>query len=173
MANKKKEEKGKVVKFEKKVNFDGVLTKIQIPIKDEIPKIVYNKTVSKGTKNITFDGNGRALKEFIEALQNLSDYFLEVVEITGKEDETIITGVSFSDTGIVITGQISLVNNGINSPLIVNTPHLVFEAVGGGYEIPEHAKELIKELKKQAVLYMSGEAAEVQTDLFEGNANGK
>ena len=158
----------KVVKFEKKapaVDFDGKITYIKIPVKKEIPIIMYKKSNDRGTKEITFKSTGRATDNFIAALQNLAPYFLNVVEIPNKADETIITGVSFSETGVVIIGQIELTENDIKSPLNVNTPHVVFESESGGYTVPEYAKNLIDELKRQAVLYMNGEAKEVQTEI--------
>lgn len=162
------ETNNKVVKFEKKTpapDFDGQITYIKIPVKKEIPIIKYNRKNDRGTKEVTFKSTGRATDKFIATLQNLAPYFLNVVEIPNKADETIITGVSFSETGIVIIGQIELTENDIKSPLNVCTPHVVFENESGGYAVPEYAKNLIDELKRQAVLYMNGEAKEVQTQL--------
>lgn len=180
MANKKKEtgaktkkpvkksDDSKIVKFEKKkpaANFDGNITSIKIPVKKEIPLITYKKTSDRGTKEVTFKDGGCPLDSFIAAMQNLCPYFLNIVEIPNKTDETIITGVSFSKTGIVITGQIELTENDIKTPLIVNSPHVNLESDCGGYTVPEYAKELIAELKRQAVLYMEGESAEKQMEL--------
>ena len=62
-------------------------------------------------------------------------------------------------------GQIELTENDIKSPLCVNSPHVVFESEHGGYTVPEYAKNLIDELKRQAILYMNGDAKEKQMDL--------
>ena len=157
----------KVVKFEKKTpapDFEGTITYIKIPVKKEIPVIMYKRESDRGTKEVTFKSTGRATDEFIAALQKLCPYYLNVCEIPNKEDETIITGVSFSKNGIVIIGQIELTENDINSPLNVCTPHIPFES-DNGYSVPEYAKNLIDDLKRHAIAYMNGDAKEVQTQL--------
>ena len=67
-AKTKKEEKpeqnndNKVVKFEKKNNtpeFNGQITYIKIPVKKEIPIIMYKRENDRGTKEITFKSIGR------------------------------------------------------------------------------------------------------------------
>lgn len=172
-AKTKKEEKteqnndNKVVKFEKKNNtpeFNGQITKIKIPVKKEIPVIMYKRESDRGTKEVTFKSTGRATDDFIAALQKLSPYYLNICEIPNKENETIITGISFSNTGIVIIGQIELTENDINSPLNVCTPHIPLES-DNGYSVPEYAKNLIEEVKRQAILYINGDAKEKQMDL--------
>lgn len=158
----------KVVKFEKKTptpEFNGQITHIKIPVKKEIPLIMYKRANDRGTKDITFKSIGRATDAFIAALQSLCPYFLNVVEIQNKADETIITGVTFTKAGIIISGLIELTENGIDASIPVNTPTLKLESESGGYTVPEYAKNLIDELKRQAILYMNGDAKEKQMDL--------
>ena len=158
----------KVVKFEKKTpapEFNGQITYIKIPVKKEIPIIMYKRESDRGTKEITFKSIGRATDEFIAALQKLCPYYLNVVEIPNKEDETIITGVSFTKNGIIIMGQIELTENGIDASIPVNTPNLNLDSEKSGYIVPEYAKNLIDELKRHAIKYMNGDAKEVQTQL--------
>ena len=158
----------KVVKFEKKTpapDFNGQITYIKIPVKKEIPIIMYKRENDRGTKEITFKSIGRATDNFIAALQNLCPYYLNIVEIPNKEDETIITGVSFTKNGIIIMGQIELTENGLDTSIPVNTPNLNLDSEKSGYVIPEYAKNLIEELKRQAILYMNGDAKEVQTQI--------
>lgn len=156
----------KVVKFEKpqktSVDFEGVITKIKIPVKKEIPIIMYKKSNDRGTKEVTFKDGGRPLDSFIAALQNLCPYFLNVVEITNKSDETTITGVHFSKGGIIISGSIELTE--IEASIPVNTPLLKLENENG-YEVPQYAKDLIEELKRQAIFYMNGDEKEKQMDI--------
>lgn len=158
----------KVVKFEKKTpapEFNGQITYIKIPVKKEIPIIMYKRESERGTKEITFKSTGRATDEFIAALQSLCPYFLNVVEIPNKADETIITSVTFTKNGgIIISGQIELTENEINASIPVNTPNLKFES-DNGYSVPEYAKNLIDELRRHAIQYMNGDAKEVQIDL--------
>lgn len=158
----------KVVKFEKKTpapDFNGQITYIKIPVKKEIPIIMYKRENDRGTKETTFKSIGRATDNFIAALQNLCPYYLNIVEIPNKEDETIITGVSFTKNGIIIMGQIELTENGLDTSIPVNTPNLNLDSEKSGYVIPEYAKNLIEELKRQAILYMNGDAKEVQTQI--------
>lgn len=159
---------GKVVKFEKKTpvpDFNGQITYIKIPVKKEIPIIMYKRENDRGTKETKFKSIGRATDDFIKALQNLCPYFLNICEIPNKEDETIITGVSFTKNGIIIMGEIELTENGLDTSIPVNTPNLNLDSEKSGYVIPEYAKNLIDELKRQAILYMNGDAKEVQTEI--------
>lgn len=164
--------KSKVTKITTKMkpDFDGFISKIRIDAKTDIPDICYNERNEKNDKTVILKGQAKPLDSFLKAMQDLSGVFCEICEIEGKEDDVLITTVNFSEKGgVIISGQIPL-NNGVPQPLCVNTPHIMLEAEKG-YSMPDYALEQIEELKRQAVLYIRGEAKEKQQDLFDQAAN--
>lgn len=164
--------KGKVTKISTKMkpDFDGFISKIRIDGKTDIPDICYSERNEKNDKTVILKGQAKPLDEFLQAMQALATVFCEICEIKEKEEDVLITTVNFSEKGgVIISGQVPL-NNGIPQPLCINTPHVMIEAEKG-YSIPDYAVSQIEELKKQAVLYIRGEAKEKQQDLFEQAAN--
>lgn len=164
--------KGKVTKITTKIkpNFNGFISKIRIDAKTDIPDIHYNERNEKNDKTVMLKGQAKPLDEFLQAMQALAALFCEICEIKDKEDEVLITTVNFSEKGgVIISGQVPL-NNGIPQPLCINTPHVMLEAEKG-YSIPDYGVSQIEELKKQAILYIRGEAKEKQQDLFDQAAN--
>lgn len=166
MAKKENKDKDEnVVKFKAKPNFDGNITKIKIPAKSDIPEIYYKKEDEKSSKITIVKGKEKPLDEFIVALQELDEFFLNICELEDKQDETTITVVSFSDTGVVITAQIELTQNEIKSSLNINSPHVVFENKGGGFEIPGNIKKKLDELKNHAIDYIQGKTTQTKLPL--------
>lgn len=170
--DKNNEKNSKVAKFEDKKKekdantFEGFISKIKISKKEDIPTIHYKKESEKASKETVVNGKEKPLDEFIAALQSLAAFFLDICEIEGKEDDTIITGVSFSEAGIVITAQIELTQNGINAPLCLNSPHVAYESNNGSFEIPAAVKEQLTALKQCAIAYIQGDTKEKQGNIF-------
>ncbi len=166
----------KVVKMDdkkkQKIDFDGFITKIRIDKKSDIPEIHFKRTSSVSEGVIIENGTAKPLDDFLRAMQALSDIFCEICEFDeDKKEGVIITTVNFSAKGgVIISGQVELTENGIPQPLCVNTPHILIEDDGhGGYSLPDYAKKQLEELKRQAVLYLSGETKEKQQSLFEAS----
>lgn len=165
--------KGKVtnIKTKMKPDFEGFISKIRIDAKSDILDICYSERNEKNDKTVILKGQAKALDEFLKAMQDLATVFCEICEVKDKEDDVIITTVNFSEKGgIIISGQIPL-NNGVPQPLCVNTPHIMIEAEKG-YSLPNYALEQVEELKRQAILYIRGEAKEKQQSIFDEAAEG-
>lgn len=151
--------------------FPGFIYKIQIDKKTDIPNIEYVMNNDKNEKTISLKGKEKPLASFLKAMQDLSEIFCEICEIEDKTDETLVTTVNFSEKGgVIISGQVNLTKNGIPQPLCMNTPHVLIEYNEKSYNLPEYAQKQIKELKKQAILYIKGEVAEKQNGLFDEEA---
>ena len=107
--------------------------------------------------------------EFLTALQDFKRYVLHLCELPGGYDaEMTISSVSISsnDTqgrGIVVTALKKLPD--VNSPLVLNTPHLTETAsYDGGPELPSFACAMLDRLEEEAAKFRSGERA--QQELF-------
>lgn len=167
MANKKDD---KIVKLEKKQtkkavqDFGGFISKIKF--KKEVPEIKYKSNGRKSSKDTTVKGRERPLDSFLAAMQDLKEYFVEVCEIENKMENTIITGVSFSEKGVVITGQYELLNNKQKIQMPLNTPLIRYEAQKG-LKVPQEVEELLEKLKFEAIQYINGEYAEKQISFLE------
>ena len=142
--------------------FSGKITKIKI--KKEIPEIFYKFEGQSSKKEMKIKGIEKPEDELLEAIQSLKDFFVDICEIEGHQDEITINGVSYSKTGVVIMGQYELKKNGLNVPLPINSPHVVFES-NGGYEIPEDVQEKFEELNACVVRYIERETADRQQKL--------
>lgn len=161
------------IKTKQKLDFDGVFHKIRIDKKTDVPEIIYSLKTDKKNRDIIEKGSGRALDSFLNAMQNLSGVFCEICEFDGKEDDTTITTVNFSQKGgVIISGQVEL-SNGVPQPLCVNTPHILIEENDkGSYCLSPEGREQLEELKKEAVKYLQGDMNDKQLDMFEDAANG-
>ena len=159
----------KVIKLEKKQNskvvqeYDGIITKIKI--KKEIPEIYCKKDGDKTNRTMIVKGKAKPLDEFLAALQDLKDFFLEVCDLEQHREKTSILIVSFSEKGVIITGQYEL--SKIKTSITVNSPLVRYDKNAGGYEITAETKEKLDRLKYEAVRYLKGDAAEKQMELFE------
>ena len=159
----------KVVKLEKKQKtkevqgFNGTISKVKL--KKEIPEIWFKVEGARSTRNIKLTAKEKPLDEFSATLQNLKGLLCNICEIEDKFDNTTVLGVSFSKTGVVISGIYQLINNGIKSPVPINTPHVVFDSNGAGYEVPEDEQDKIEQFKAAVIRYVNGETAEKQTTL--------
>lgn len=173
MANKKdanrknkvtniKDKQRKKENQETQERFSGAITKIKM--KKSIPEIFYKYEGHSSKKEMKIKGIEKPEDEFINAMQSFRDFFADICELEEHRDEITITGFSFSKTGVVLTGQYELKKNGLNVPLVFNSPHVVFKA-NGGYEIPEDVKEQFKELSACVVRYIERETKERQTKL--------
>ena len=170
-ANKKTKTSDKVVQMEKKqtlkdLNFNGIITKIKISAKNDVPEINYKLATDVLGAEIVVEGKGRASDDFLKAMQTLNGIFCDICEIDEKADDVTITVVNFKKNGVVISGQVELTQNNIPVPLFINTPFVVMKNDKGGYELPAYAQKQLDELQRQAVLYMRGEEKETQLDLF-------
>ena len=160
MDDKKTEKQAK-----SKLDFNGFISKVRIDKDKDIPEIYYTERNEKNDKTVILKGQAEPLDSFLKSMQDLSEVICEICEMEEKGGETTITTVNFSEKGgIIISGQIQL-ENGIPQPLCLNTPHILIKNEKGGYELPDYAKEQVEELKRQAVLYMRGEAKQKQTTL--------
>lgn len=160
-----KNKKGTVVPFKQKFdsNFEGFISKIRIDAKTDIPEIIYSNNSEKSDKEVVLKGRAKPLDSFLQAMQNLSKGFCEILEIQDKEENTLITTVNFSEKGgVIISGQISLEK--CPTPWCNNTPHVLIENEQG-FEVPEYMRGQLDELRRQAVMYINGEAKEKQTTL--------
>lgn len=160
-----KNKKGTVVPFKQKFdsNFEGFISKIRIDAKTDIPKIIYSNNSEKSDKEVVLKGRTKPLDSFLQAMQNLAKGFCEILEIQDKEENTLITTVNFSEKGgVIISGQISLEK--CPTPWCNNTPHVLIENEQG-FEVPEYMRGQLDELRRQAVMYINGEAKEKQTTL--------
>ena len=160
-----KNKKGTVVPFKQKFdsNFEGFISKIRIDAKTDIPEIIYSNNSEKSDKEVVLKGRAKPLDSFLQAMQNLAKGFCEILEIQDKEENTLITTVNFSEKGgIIISGQISLEK--CPTPWCNNTPHVLIENEQG-FEVPEYMRGQLDELRRQAVMYINGEAKEKQTTL--------
>ena len=162
---KQKKKKGTVVPFKQKFdsNFEGFISKIRIDAKTDIPEIIYSNNSEKSDKEVVLKGRAKPLDSFLQAMQNLAKGFCEILEIQDKEENTLITTVNFSEKGgVIISGQISLEK--CPTPWCNNTPHVLIENEQG-FEVPEYMRGQLDELRRQAVMYINGEAKEKQTTL--------
>lgn len=135
-----------------------------------------------------FKSKDKALPEFYNALQGLTEHACRICEFPREYDKGVtVIGVSFSYTeiengddvmGAVITFRKEL--KGSNSPLIVNTPHKPSAFYDGkGDESPqdpalllsEGCVEALKVLQAEAIRYIDGERD--QMDLFKSNVKGE
>lgn len=160
-----KNKKGTVVPFKQKFdsNFEGFISKIRIDAKTDIPEIIYSNNSEKSDKEVVLKGRMKPLDSFLQAMQNLAKGFCEILEIQDKEENTLITTVNFSEKGgVIISGQISLEK--CPTPWCNNTPHVLIENEQG-FEVPEYMRGQLDELRRQAVMYINGEAKEKQTTL--------
>lgn len=160
-----KNKKGTVVPFKQKFdsNFEGFISKIRIDAKTDIPEIIYSNNSEKSDKEVVLKGRTKPLDSFLQAMQNLAKGFCEILEIQDKEENTLITTVNFSEKGgVIISGQISLEK--CPTPWCNNTPHVLIENEQG-FEVPEYMRGQLDELRRQAVMYINGEAKEKQTTL--------
>lgn len=160
-----KNKKGTVLPFKQKFdsNFEGFISKIRIDAKTDIPEIIYSNNSEKSDKEVVLKGRAKPLDSFLQAMQNLAKGFCEILEIQDKEENTLITTVNFSEKGgVIISGQISLEK--CPTPWCNNTPHVLIENEQG-FEVPEYMRGQLDELRRQAVMYINGEAKEKQTTL--------
>ena len=160
-----KNKKGTVVPFKQKFdsNFEGFISKIRIDAKTDIPEIIYSNNSEKSDKEVVRKGRAKPLDSFLQAMQNLAKGFCEILELQDKEENTLITTVNFSEKGgVIISGQISLEK--CPTPWCNNTPHVLIENEQG-FEVPEYMRGQLDELRRQAVMYINGEAKEKQTTL--------
>ena len=160
-----KNKKGTVVPFKQKFdsNFEGFISKIRIDAKTDIPEIIYSNNSEKSDKEVVLKGRAKPIDSFLQAMQNLAKGFCEILEIQDKEENTLITTVNFSEKGgVIISGQISLEK--CPTPWCNNTPHVLIENEQG-FEVPEYMRGQLDELRRQAVMYINGEAKEKQTTL--------
>ena len=58
-----------------------------------------------------------------------------------------------------------MTENEINSPLNINSPHVVFENKSGGFEIPSNVKKKLEELKGHAIEYIQGKTSQAKLPL--------
>ena len=169
-GRKKSETSNKVVKLEQKQaektvqDFNGIITKIKI--KKNVPEIHFKKDNEKATAETIFVGKEIPLDDFLSALQDLKDFFLEVTELENKKELAKICGISLSEKGVIITGQYET-ENGLKCPVTLNSQLIKFEKNAGGYEMSQETKSKIEKLKSEAVRYMNGDVAAKQTSLFE------
>lgn len=165
-------EKQEEKELKAKTEFNGTFIKIRIDKKTDVPEIIYTLNDEKNDKDIICKGKAEPLDSFLIAMQNLSQIFCEICEMENKVDECVITTVNFSQKGgVIISGQVNLTENDIPQPLCLNTPHILLENESG-YELPAYAQEQLEELKRQAVLYIKGEAKNKQQTLFDEAAEG-
>lgn len=162
--------KGKVtnIKDAKKAantaDFAATITKIAISDKD-IPEIHYNLEKTQVTNDTIAKGRAKPLDSFLKAMQALATVFCEICEIGDKADDVLVHTVNWCTKGVIISAKVELTENGIPQPLCINTPLIPLENAHGGYEMPQYAKDQLEELKRQAVLYLQGEAKEKQLDM--------
>lgn len=158
----------KVVSIDEKreeLQFNGTFTKINISDKG-IPFIAYNAANSQCTKEIKAKGDKEPKDSFYSALNALKPFFADITEMEHKIDDTKIIGVSFDDTGIVVTGLIKLTKHDISAPMCVNTVHIFYENKAGGFEVPKDVKKLLNELKSEAIAYMNNDTKFKQQNMF-------
>jgi len=154
----------KVAEKKAKNETETTIRKIKFDVDTWIPKINYVNANIQSDKEIICKGKKEALDEFVFAMQALKDFFLETCEIENKKDDTIITQVSFSEKGVIITAKIYLRNKEID-PLNINTPLLRYVKNGGSYELEDEILNLLDELKRAANDYISGKTKFVQTTM--------
>lgn len=130
-----------------------------------------------------FKSKDKALPEFYNALQGLTEHACRICEFPREYDKGVtVIGVSFSytevkDTGEIIMGAVITFRKelkGSNSPLIVNTPHKPSAFYDGkGDESPQDPALLLSEdcvkalevLQAEAIRYIDGER-EGQLSIF-------
>jgi hypothetical protein len=130
-----------------------------------------------GTKVTVLRCSDAPAESFNAAVTALVPHVRGILMLQPKQWEGCIdvVGVSFSRTeteedefvdGAVITCVISL--DTANSPLVINTPHLLYEQyspTGEAPLMPEDAQDALNDLKREAEAYLNGKRA--QGDLFE------
>ncbi len=94
-------------------------------------------------------------------MQAIKPFFCDVCEIEHKINDTKISGISFKGKGFIATGQIYLTKNNIKSPLIVNTPHILYENKQG-FEVPKNVIKMLDDIKTKAESYVNGDTKEKQ-----------
>ena len=93
--------KSKVTKISTKMkpDFDGVISKIRIDAKTDLPEICYNERNEKNDKLVILKGQAKPLDEFLKAMQTLATVFCEICEMQDKAEDVLITTVNFTERG--------------------------------------------------------------------------
>lgn len=150
-----------------------LITKIKFNLKTEVPEIAYKSENIKCSKEIKVKGKKKALDEFLSAMQDLKSFFCNVCEIEHNINNTKISGISFNNNGFVLTGQICLTKNSIKSPLIINTPHILYESKNS-FAASADVIKMLDILKDKAVDYTNGETKDKQLPMeFDKKGKGK
>lgn len=112
---------------------------------------------------INLKSNDKPLPEFIESLNNLSQFVESICELPdGYCSQAEIRGVSFSWSheimGAVITALITIAS--ANSPVVINTPHLPsaqYSETGQSPLLSPKCTYALKQLLHEAERYINGE----------------
>lgn len=156
------------------------ITKIKIGKDEKNATILYSKSGSKASKEVTYRGYEDAVEDFIADFRQMSEHILSTLNfpeewlsrmtttglsITWKEEEIM---------GMVITAQLEI--PGLNAPFNLNTPfielyswHISSENSCVDVYFSRECEELLERIIVHAKKYMNGEnASPVQQNLFEG-----
>lgn len=156
------------------------ITKIKIGKDEKNATILYTKSGSKASKEVTYRGYEEAVDDFIVDFRKMSEHIVSTLNfpeewlarmtttglsITWKEDEIM---------GMVITAQLEI--PGLNAPFNLNTPfielyswYLSSENSCNEVFFNDECEELLERIIVHAKKYMNGEnASPVQQNLFEG-----
>ena len=142
-------------------DFNGNFTKIFVSDKG-IPFIAYNSVNSQCTKEIKVKGDKEPKDSYFSALNALKPFYVDFLEIEHKLDDTKIIGVSFDDTGIVISGLVKLTRYDFPTPVCINSPHIFYENKTGGFAVTKEVKGLLNTIKNEAIAYMSDDTKYIQ-----------
>lgn len=149
-----------------------LITKIKFNLKTEVPEISYQSEDTGSSKEIKVKGKKKALDEFLSAMQELKPFFCDICEVKYNINNTKLSGVSFKNKGFVLTGQICLTENNIKNPLIINSPHILYENKNG-FEAPQDVIKMLDNLKSKAVDYTNGETKDKQVVIDFNSCTGK
>jgi len=157
------------------------ITKIKIGKDEKNATILYTKSGSKASKEVTYRGYEDVVDDFIVDFRQMSEHILSTLKfpeewlsrmtttglsITWKEEEIM---------GMVITAQLEI--PGLNAPFNLNTPfielyswHISSENSCNDVYFSEDCEELLEKIIVHAKKYMNGEnASPVQEKIpFEG-----
>lgn len=150
--------------------------------KEGVVKVQYSQERADGLKDsFVLESHDKPLPEFERAFVGLPAHVVMICELpAGYAQGMTVTGVSWSTheesgtRGAVMTAQKKLAT--ANSPLVLNTPHLPYEAYSGqpgdpNPVLPVPAVRDLERLEKAATAYVKGERAQGELGLLVGTGD--
>lgn len=150
-----------------RISDSAQITKVTIKKDEQTAQVLYNRTGSKSSKEVTFKGHEEVINDFLVAFRGMSKFIIQTLGFPEEwMNRLTTTGISITwkeskIMGMVITAQLAI--DGLNSPFNLNTPFMQVESyhnksdsceeVYFDYECEEQLEQIIGFARK----YMAGE----------------